>query len=169
MRQYWSGVSQSMIAGLLCLILAPILQRYLPGTVFDLSLGAILSTLMWGCGLAAIVVSFLQLRRLRIQIVRLLDSRCAELMASDQNIRNAHPSYQGSLASSNYLPTGTPDEMARAALHRFNGRLKDFLDDLELAKSIRRLEIRPPNPTGTLSDVGQALGDVHQKFQLWLF
>jgi hypothetical protein len=169
MRKYLSGVSQGMVATILCAVLAPIAKRYLPGTILNLALGAVVAIVLWGCVIAAIVVTFIQLQRLKKKIVRLLDSRCTDLMASCQAIKDTYPSYQGSLAAATYLPNANPDEVARAAIYRFNARLKDFADDLELAGAIPKIKLRKPNPTGTLSDVGQALNQVHNQFQSWLF
>jgi hypothetical protein len=169
MRKYLSGVSQGMVASLMLAILAPIAKKYLPGTVFDVSLGTVVAILLWLCVLAAIVVSFLKLQRLRLQIVRLLDARCVDLIASCDAIKSTYSNYQGSLAAPTYLPNGSDHELARAAIHKFNGRLRDFSDDLNLVTNLRKLRIRIPNPRGSASDLKEALGDVHRQFEMWMF
>jgi hypothetical protein len=169
MRKYLSGVSQGMVASLVLAILAPIAKKYLPGTVLNVSLGTVVAVLLWLSVLAAIIVSFMKLQRLRLQTVRLLDARCVDLIASCEAIKSTYPNYQGSLAAPTYLPNGSEHESARAAIHKFNGRLRDFSDDLQLVVRLRKMRIRTPNPKGSASDLKEALGDVHRQFEMWLF
>jgi hypothetical protein len=99
----------------------------------------ILASVLWLSGLVAIAVSFIQLRKLKIQVVRLADSRCSDLMMVCEKIKAAHPNYAGSFLAPTYLPNGTHDEAARAAIWGFNGRLADFSEDLlKLVKSTGR-------------------------------
>jgi hypothetical protein len=162
-----------MVATILFWLLGIIVSRFVPASlllVHGVSLVTALTYFLWACGLAAIIVSFGQLRKLKIQVVKLTDLRCSNLMMQCEKIKAAYPDYAGSLSSPTYLPTGNKDEGARAAIYGFNLRLSDFSADLlALVKNTAKIDVTKPNPSGTASDIGEALREIHNRLQLWLF
>jgi hypothetical protein len=65
-----------MVAAVVMTNLAPLVKKFLPGSVFNVPLGTLVTVLLWVGALFAIVKSSMGLLKIKTQIVRLLDSRC---------------------------------------------------------------------------------------------
>jgi hypothetical protein len=169
-RKYLVDVSKSLVVAFLSAVGAAVVHQFVPPNrvLASLSLRELLTYALWLCTLAAVVVSYLELRKLKRNLVLRVDERCSELLGICNNLRTTHPNYGGPLDASTYLPTGSDHEGARASIYRFNGLLAFLIDDLVLIKTATKMSLKV-NPGGTATDISEALRDVHHGLRAWLF
>jgi len=169
-RKYLVDVSRSLVVAFLSAVGAALVHQFVPANrlLASLSLRELLTYALWLCTLAAVVVSYLELRKLKRMLVQRVDGRCSELLGICNNIKNTYPNYGGPLDARTYLPTGSDHEAARASIYRFNGLLAYLIDDLVLVKTATKMSLKV-NMGGTATDISEALRDVHHGLRAWLF
>ena len=154
----------------LSLILAPVAQKYIP-LVASVRLGEGVGIVLWLVGLSGLIVASLRIARMKKAYVELLDSRCSDLIKSADEIAKAYPQVSGGpIKSGTYLPDlNNPHEAGRAAMHKFNGRMDDFVECVSLGNRIMGLKTPGIDANQKLSDISTNLGNVHGYFRMWLF
>ena len=170
MRKYLVDVSKSLVVAFLSAVGAALVHQFVPANrlLASLSLRELLTCALWLCTLAAVVVSYLELRKIKRMLVQRVDERCSGLLGICNNMKSTYPNHGGSLDSRTYLPTGSDHEAARALIYRFNGQLACLIDDLVLVKAATKMNLKV-NPGGTATDISEALRDVHHALNAWLF
>jgi hypothetical protein len=154
----------------LSLILAPVAQRLIP-LVATVSVAEVVGGLLWLIGLSGLVVASVRNAHMKKAYVELLNSRCSELIRSADEIAKTYPHVSGGpIKSRTYLPdVDKPVEAGKAALHRFNGRIDDFVDCISRGNVFMKLKVPVVNVNQKLTDIGTDLEDVHAYLRNWLF
>jgi hypothetical protein len=100
-------------------------------------------------------------------VLHTLDDRCIALMESAAAIRKTYPQIKVPIKSKAWLPEPTKEQGDKAALHRFNGRLDDFLVVSQTFTDALKVKL-PTVEDGDLESVEKQLTDIHNRLLLLL-
>jgi hypothetical protein len=160
------------VASLLLLLLAPIAEKFLPPKSIGIPLNTAVALALWLAGLAGLVAAIARLRNYRRLTLEVLDSRCKELIDSCASIREVYPQMIGPITANTYVPLSEATNHGdKAAMHKFRGRLFDFLNDAGSFNTPMKLRLSVPNQKsiGNLESVQRQLTEIHNRIQMSLF
>src|SRR5580658_1438057 len=99
----------------------------------------------------------------RTVVFNMLDSKCLALMSSAAELRKVYPHMGAPIKARTWLPEPTEKQGDKAALHRFNGRLDDFLEASATLTYALRVKLPIPTTFGDLESVEKQLTEIHNR------